>query len=137
MNRRCVCSRTSRSPLPKSGYQTAWSLLPSLQNHKACRVHLRAAAHHVPLGTGSRDSAGFCFLCNSFSLLTFGLWLRQSPTPCGFQIKICEHIFAWKPWLCFTWNVSEVSAAKNTLVFFIAEPKQVGSEGANIDCVAI
>ena len=38
---------------------------------------------------------------------------------------------------CSTWNVSEVSAAKNTIVFFIAEPKQVGSEGANIDCEAI
>ena len=35
-----------------------------------------------------------------------GLWLRQIPTPCGFQIKMCKPIFAWKPWLCFTWNNS-------------------------------
>ena len=33
---------------------------------------------------------------------------------------------------CFTWNVSEVSAAKICLYIFIAKPKRVGSEGANI-----
>ena len=33
---------------------------------------------------------------------------------------------------CSTWNVSEVSAAKIHLCIFIAEPKRVGSEGANM-----
>ena len=31
-----------------------------------------------------------------------GLWLRHSPTPCGSQIKMCKHIFAWEPCACFT-----------------------------------
>lgn len=43
---------------------------------------------------------------------------------------MCKHIFAWSPCACFTWNVSEVNATKINLFIFIAEPKQVGSEGA-------
>ena len=45
---------------------------------------------------------------------------------------MCKHIFAWSPCACFTWNVSEVNATKINLFIFIAEPKQVGSEGANV-----
>ena len=45
---------------------------------------------------------------------------------------MCKHIFAWSSFACFTWNVSEVNATKINLFIFIAEPKQVGSEGANV-----
>lgn len=34
--------------------------------------------------------------------ITLGLWQSHSPTPFGFQIKMCKHIFAWKPRACFT-----------------------------------
>ena len=98
-------------------------------------------------------------ICFCFTRLIMLRSITSYRPTCSYSvIKIYKYIFATLVIACFTWNIrkpkmrrkiyfstylrcskldtkcpniSEVSAAKIYLYIFIAEPKRVGSEGAN------